>query len=125
MQAYLRLVQRRKSPFTCMTPRNRGRDEANFKEKGGPEIGLALCKPPSFNLAKHSSSMVMVPASLLDQISEVLKRNGAKFDGFVKSPFCPIFVIPAKAGIQLIQAVLDSCFRRSDGFSDFLRDHQI
>ncbi len=44
-------------------------------------------------------------------------------DGFVKSPFCPIFVIPAKAGIQLIQAVLDSCFRRSDGFSDFLRDH--
>ena len=46
-------------------------------------------------------------------------------DGFVKSPFPPIFVIPAKAGIQLIQAVLDSCFRRSDGFSDFLRDHQI
>ena len=46
------------------------------------------------------------------------------FDGFVKSPFCPIFVIPAKAGIQLIQTVLDSCFRRSDGFSDFLRDHQ-
>jgi len=38
--------------------------------------------------------------------------------------FYPIFVIPAKAGIQLIQAVLDSCFRRSDGFSDFLRDHQ-
>ena len=45
-------------------------------------------------------------------------------DGFVKSPFSPIFVIPAKAGIQLIQRVLDSCFRRSDGFSDFLRDHQ-
>ena len=47
------------------------------------------------------------------------------FDGFVKSPFCPIFVIPAKAGIQLIQIVLDSCLRRSDGFSDFLRDHQF
>jgi len=31
-----------------------------------------------------------------------------KFDGFVKSPFCPIFVIPAKAGIQLIQAVLSA-----------------
>ena len=38
--------------------------------------------------------------------------------------FYPIFVIPAKAGIQLIQAVLDSCFRRSDGFFDFLREHQ-
>ena len=48
---------------------------------------------------------------------------GSIHDGFVKSPFYPIFVIPAKAGIQLIQAVLDSCFRRSDGFSDFLRDH--
>ena len=31
-----------------------------------------------------------------------------KVDGFVKSPFCPIFVIPAKAGIQLIQAVLSA-----------------
>jgi hypothetical protein len=45
------------------------------------------------------------------------------FDGFVKSPFGPIFVIPAKAGIQFIKEVLDSCFRRSDGFPDFLRDH--
>ena len=32
-----------------------------------------------------------------------------KSDDLVKSPFCPIFVIPAKAGIQLFQAVLDSC----------------
>ena len=44
-------------------------------------------------------------------------------DDLVKSPFYLIFVIPAKAGIQFIQVVLDSCFRRSDGFSDFLRDH--
>jgi len=42
-----------------------------------------------------------------------------KFDGFVKSPFGLIFVIPAKAGIQLIQLVLDSCLRRSDGFPTF------
>jgi hypothetical protein len=34
------------------------------------------------------------------------------------------FKMSAKAGIQLIQVVLDSCFRRSDGFSDFLRNHQ-
>jgi hypothetical protein len=32
-----------------------------------------------------------------------------------------LFVIPAEAGIQKIQILLDSCFRRSDSFSDFLR----
>jgi len=45
-------------------------------------------------------------------------------DGFAKSPFRPIFVIPAKAGIRVILVVLDSCFRRSGGLPDFLRDHQ-
>jgi len=50
--------------------------------------------------------------------------ENVNIDGIVKSPFGPIFVIPEKAGIQLVQVVLDSCFRRSDGFPDFLRDHQ-
>ena len=40
-------------------------------------------------------------------------------DGLVKSPFSPLFVIPAKAGIQLFQLVLDSGFHRSDGFGTF------
>jgi len=31
----------------------------------------------------------------------------------------PCFVIPAEAGIQLFQWVLDSGFRRSDGFGTF------
>ncbi|OGP89316.1 MAG: hypothetical protein A2157_10445 [Deltaproteobacteria bacterium RBG_16_47_11] len=31
------------------------------------------------------------------------------------------FVIPAKAGIQLFQSVLDSGFRRSDGFRTFYK----
>jgi hypothetical protein len=47
-----------------------------------------------------------------------------KNDGFVKSLKLPIFVIPAKAGIQFFQVVttsLDSGFHRSD---DFLRDRQ-
>jgi len=44
--------------------------------------------------------------------------------GFVKSLFYPLFVIPAKAGIQLNQEVLDSRLRGSDGFFDFLRFHQ-
>jgi hypothetical protein len=33
-------------------------------------------------------------------------------------------VIPAKAGIQLFQDVLDPGFRRGDASRDFLRDHQ-
>jgi hypothetical protein len=42
-----------------------------------------------------------------------------KFDGFVKSRFYSGFVIPAKAGIQLNQAVLGSRLRGSDGFLTF------
>jgi uncharacterized protein (UPF0264 family) len=34
-------------------------------------------------------------------------------------------VIPAKAGIQEKQAILDPGFRRGDGLDDFLRGHQI
>jgi hypothetical protein len=36
----------------------------------------------------------------------------------------PFSVIPAKAGIQEKQALLDPGFRRGDGFDDFLRTHQ-
>ena len=46
-----------------------------------------------------------------------------KIDELVKSLFYPVFVIPAKAGIQLNQAVLDSRLRGSDGLFDFLRVH--
>jgi len=42
----------------------------------------------------------------------------------VKSNEFPFFVIPAEAGIQEIQIFLDSCFRRSDNFSDFSRIRQ-
>ena len=51
--------------------------------------------------------------------------TSAKVDGLVKSLKLPIFVIPAKAGIQFLQVVttsLDSGFHRSD---DFLRNHQV
>jgi hypothetical protein len=55
-----------------------------------------------------------------------------KFDGFVKSRKTPPFVIPAKAGIQKKQALLDpgacpgprSGIRRGDDFGDFSRDRQ-
>jgi len=48
-----------------------------------------------------------------------------KFDGFVKSLKRSFSVIPAKAGIQFFQDVLDPGFRRGDDLRDFLRDHQI
>jgi len=45
-------------------------------------------------------------------------------DAFLKSRKMPFSVIPAKAGIQEKQALLDPGFRRGDGFDDFLRTHQ-
>jgi hypothetical protein len=33
-------------------------------------------------------------------------------------------VVPAKAGIQLFQGLLDPGFRRGDDPNDFLRDHE-
>ena len=44
-----------------------------------------------------------------------------KDDGFVKSLKSFFGVIPAKAGIQYFQIVLDACLRRHDGILDFLR----
>ena len=53
------------------------------------------------------------------------KRLIIKFDAFVKSLKTPIGVIPAKAGIQYFQALLDACLRRHDRVLDFLRDRQV
>jgi len=47
------------------------------------------------------------------------------FDDLVKSRNSIKFVIPAKAGIQLFEDVLDPGFRRGDASRDFLRDHQF
>ena len=48
----------------------------------------------------------------------------SNYDDLVKSRNSIEFVIPAKAGIQLFQDVLDPGFRRGDGLFDFLRSHQ-
>ena len=42
-----------------------------------------------------------------------------KLDAFVKSQELPFSVIPAKAGIQEQQTLLDPGFRRGDGLGDF------
>ena len=47
-----------------------------------------------------------------------------KFDKLVKSQRIPVFVIPANAGIQETQPLMDSRFRGNDGLGNFLRDHQ-
>jgi hypothetical protein len=51
--------------------------------------------------------------------------TNAKVDGLVKSPKNLFFVIPAEAGIQCFQTLLDPGFCRGDGSNDFLRSHQI
>jgi hypothetical protein len=51
--------------------------------------------------------------------------GSSKFDELVKSPKALFSVIPAKAGIQLFQDVLDPGFRRGDDAEVFLRDHQV
>jgi len=45
-------------------------------------------------------------------------------DELVKSLKSVFFVIPAEAGIQYFQQVIDSGFRRSDDVSDFFRSHE-
>jgi len=45
-------------------------------------------------------------------------------DELVKSQFWPVFVIPAKAGIQLFKHVIDSRLRGNDRLGDFLRERQ-
>jgi len=47
-----------------------------------------------------------------------------KPDEFVKSQETAFSVIPAEAGIQKNQRVLDPGFRRGDGLEDLLRSHQ-
>jgi hypothetical protein len=49
----------------------------------------------------------------------------AKFDDLVKIQKTGFSVIPAKAGIQLFQDVLDPGFRRGNNPKNFLRARQI
>jgi hypothetical protein len=62
---------------------------------------------------------VVIPLSLLTASYEAVK-----FDAFVKSRISVFSVIPAEAGIQEYQGLLDPGFRRGDGLGDFLRVRQ-
>jgi hypothetical protein len=52
------------------------------------------------------------------------KKGLPILNDLVKGPEMEFSVIPAKAGIQLFQDVLDPGFRRGDAPRYFLRDHQ-
>ena len=51
------------------------------------------------------------------------KMQATKNDARVKSQKAPVIVIPANAGIQKNQLLIDSRVRGSDGLEDFLQDH--
>jgi hypothetical protein len=60
----------------------------------------------------------------LSQEKSSMESLHCRIDEFVKSQKPGFSVIPAKAGIQLFQHILDPDFRRGDDLRDFLRDHQ-
>ena len=66
-------------------------------------------------------------ADIRPQTSDRADKNLFSFynlDGLAKSQKVGFSVIPAKAGIQLFEDVLDPGFRRGDDPRDFLRVHQ-
>ena len=71
----------------------------------------------------YNGSTANIPA--IKTGGAVVTFHGVNFDEFVKSQKSPVFVIPAKAGIQVNQSLLDSRLCGSDGLGDFLRDHQL
>jgi hypothetical protein len=64
-----------------------------------------------------------------DELNEYRMSNKEfrmmKFDAFAKTPKTPFSVIPAQAGIQSFQGLLDSRLRGSDDLGAFLREHQV
>jgi hypothetical protein len=77
-------------------------------------------------LTEWFSCVILVKIAISPQRLAVSQKKGTDHDkdDFVKSRNSVGFVIPAKAGIQLFQGVLDPGFRRGDASKDFLRDYQ-
>ena len=73
----------------------------------------------------EGSALSMASGRLKERIQEDPSLNGRveqivkNLAGCGKSDFVPRKVIPAKAGIQSLQGILDSRFRGSDGFWGF------
>jgi len=75
--------------------------------------------------ALHSSVFArLASGAFYETIVPVTFYEIINADDLIKSRNSIEFVIPAKAGIQLFQGVLDPGFHRGDGLFDFLRSHQ-
>jgi len=100
------------------------------REGGNPGSDIFSGHPPELTPAKAEAGVTVVtlgqiPRSLL-RGSSFSTRHGcvrSVIDGLVKSRKTPFSVIPAKAGIQSLQALLDSRLRGSDDLEDFLGIH--
>ncbi|OGP97616.1 MAG: hypothetical protein A2Z51_10305 [Deltaproteobacteria bacterium RBG_19FT_COMBO_52_11] len=73
---------------------------------------------------KNPKSEYRNPKQITNAKLQIQKGLVWNIDDLVKSRNPIEFVIPAEAGIQLSQDVLDPGFRRGDDPGDFLRDHQ-
>ncbi len=76
-------------------------------------------------LFKSQITSTKLQINLNDQNFKSQTFWSLNIDGFVKNPLGPLIVIPAKAGIQSFQAIMDSCLRRNDAIFDFLRIPQF
>jgi hypothetical protein len=101
--------------------------EAGRPESWEANINLILCflvlrlpssLPFSITVSLHSSFLACRPPAP-DGFGHL------NFDPFLKSISTSFDVIPAKAGIQCFQIVLDACLRRHDGISDLFRLNPI
>ena len=104
-----------------------GRAAGKGRHQFAGVIGAAGRTQNGFRLVRGEHKLLEHAAALLalefiDRHCQ--KTSASKIDVLVKSPKWPLFVIPAKAGIQSFQALLDSRLRGSDDLGDFLRVHQ-
>jgi hypothetical protein len=76
------------------------------------------------NLSRPEISEENVTVRTVTNLAFILNNLNFKTDAFVRSPKTLFSVIPAEAGIQSLQGLLDSRLRGSDDREDFLRSHQ-
>jgi hypothetical protein len=83
------------------------------------------------SLESSGSSLSQPPFIFRGLLASVIQADEHRpyglhnFNELVKNRNSITFVIPAKAGIQSFQDILDPGFRRGDASRDFLRDHQF
>ena len=61
------------------------------------------------------------PLAFRDEVNQeaIYRAAGQELSTYLKMAQTSLIVIPAKAGIQVFRGVLDPCFHRGDGASEF------